>query len=109
MMAHQMIPKLCKENHFPVISLPVNLGLSGGFQTGMKYAYRKGYDCAVQFDADGQHLPEYVETLIKEIKNGSDIVDRFTIRYKEKAVYDENVGQFYDFFDSYKNDNRKEN
>ena len=33
--------KLCKENHFPVISLPVNLGLSGGFQTGMKYAYRK--------------------------------------------------------------------
>ena len=76
--------KLCKENHFPVISLPVNLGLSGGFQTGMKYAYRKGYDCAVQFDADGQHLPEYVETLIKEIKNGSDIVigSRFVTKKK---------------------------
>ena len=76
--------KLCKENHFPVISLPVNLGLSGGFQTGMKYAYRKGFDCAVQFDADGQHLPEYVETLIKEIKNGSDIVigSRFVTKKK---------------------------
>ena len=89
-----------------------NLGViwdfSGGFQTGMKYAYRKGYDCAVQFDADGQHLPEYVETLIKEIKNGSDIVIGSRFVTKKKAVYDENVGQFYDF-DSYKNDNRKEN
>ena len=76
--------KLCEDNHFPVISLPVNLGLAGGFQTGMKYAYRTGYDCAVQFDADGQHLPEYVKTLIKEIENGSDIVigSRFVTKKK---------------------------
>ena len=76
--------KLCEDNHFPVISLPVNLGLAGGFQTGMKYAYRTGNDCAVQFDADGQHLPEYVKTLIKEIENGSDIVigSRFVTKKK---------------------------
>lgn len=76
--------KLCEDNHFPVISLPVNLGLAGGFQTGMKYAYRTDYDCAVQFDADGQHLPEYVKTLIKEIENGSDIVigSRFVTKKK---------------------------
>ena len=76
--------KLCEDNHFPVISLPVNLGLAGGFQTGMKYADRTGYDCAVQFDADGQHLPEYVKTLIKEIENGSDIVigSRFVTKKK---------------------------
>ena len=76
--------KLCEDNHFPVISLPVNLGLAGGFQTGMKYAYRTGCDCAVQFDADGQHLPEYVKTLIKEIENGSDIVigSRFVTKKK---------------------------
>ena len=76
--------KLCEDNHFPVISLPVNLGLAGGFQTGMKYAYRTGYDCAVKFDADGQHLPEYVKTLIKEIENGSDIVigSRFVTKKK---------------------------
>ena len=76
--------KLCEDNHFPVISLPVNLGLAGGFQTGMKYAYRTGYDCAVQFDAGGQHLPEYVKTLIKEIENGSDIVigSRFVTKKK---------------------------
>lgn len=76
--------KLCEENHFPVISLPVNLGLAGGFQTGMKYAYRKGYDCAVQFDADGQHLPEYVEKLIIEIEKGNEIVigSRFVTKKK---------------------------
>ena len=49
--------ELCEEHQFPVINLPVNLGLAGAFRTGMKYAERKGYDCAVQFDADGQHLP----------------------------------------------------
>lgn len=76
--------KLCEENHFPVISLPVNLGLAGGFQTGMKYAYRKGYDCAVQFDADGQHLPEYVEKLTNEIEKGNEIVigSRFVTKKK---------------------------
>lgn len=66
--------ELCKENNFPVVSLPVNLGLAGAFQTGMKYAYRNGYDYAVQFDADGQHLPEYIENMIKEMEKGNDIV-----------------------------------
>ena len=41
-----------------VIDLPVNLGIGGAVQTGLKYAGRKGYDCAVQFDADGQHKAE---------------------------------------------------
>lgn len=66
--------ELCEENKFPVISLPVNLGLAGAFQTGMKYAYRNGYDYAVQFDADGQHLPEYIEPMIRELETGKDIV-----------------------------------
>ncbi len=65
---------LCRQYEFPVISLPINLGLAGAFQTGMKYAYRNGYECAVQFDADGQHLPEYVEIMKKELEKGNDIV-----------------------------------
>lgn len=66
--------ELCRQNEFPVISLPVNLGLAGAFQTGMKYAYRNGYDYAVQFDADGQHLPEYIGDMLKEMQKGKDIV-----------------------------------
>ena len=38
-----------------LINLRTNLGLTGGFMAGMKYADRKKYDYAIQFDADGQH------------------------------------------------------
>ena len=66
--------QICHENHYNIIDLPVNLGLAGGFQTGMKYAYQNGYDCTVQFDADGQHRPEYIEAMIEKIEEGNDIV-----------------------------------
>lgn len=33
----------------------------------MKYAYRHDYDCAIQFDADGQHLPQYINSLMEAI------------------------------------------
>lgn len=66
--------QICHEKHYNVIDLPVNLGLAGGFQTGMKYAYQNGYDCAVQFDADGQHRPEYIKPMMEKIAEGNDIV-----------------------------------
>ena len=76
--------EICRRNQYPFLDLPTNLGLAGALQAGMKYAYRHNYDCAIQFDADGQHLPEYVKTLIKEIENGSDIVigSRFVTKKK---------------------------
>ena len=55
---------VCRQNQFHYISLPVNLGLSGAIQAGMKYAYQKRYDMALQFDADGQHLPEYIPDMV---------------------------------------------
>lgn len=66
---------LCEEHGFNVITLPVNLGLAGGFQTGMKYAYARGYDYAIQFDADGQHSAAYVWPMVHQAEaDGSDIV-----------------------------------
>lgn len=65
---------ICKQKGYNVIDLPINLGLAGGFQAGVKYAYRKGYDYVIQFDADGQHLPEYIQPMIEEIEKGFDIV-----------------------------------
>ncbi|HPR32647.1 MAG TPA: glycosyltransferase family 2 protein, partial [Prolixibacteraceae bacterium] len=47
-----------------VIDLPVNLGIGGAVQTGLKYASKYAYHCAVQFDADGQHRPEDVFKLV---------------------------------------------
>ena len=55
--------RVCRKNQYPFLDLATNLGLAGAFQTGLKYAYRHDYDCAIQFDADGQHLPKYIEEL----------------------------------------------
>lgn len=73
--------RVCRENHYPFLDLATNLGLAGAFQAGLKYAYRHGYDCAIQFDADGQHLPEYISELadatkIYDIAIGSRFVDK---------------------------------
>lgn len=66
--------QICHENHYNIVDLPVNLGLAGAFQTGLRYAYEHGYNKAVQFDADGQHLPEYIQSLEEKINDGFDLV-----------------------------------
>lgn len=63
-----------KKNNIPHISLPINLGLAGAMQTGYKYAWENSFDCAIQFDGDGQHQARYIERMIKEIEQGADIV-----------------------------------
>lgn len=55
-------------NRLNGVNLPINTGLASAFKTGMKYAYRNGYDAAVQFDADGQHLPEYIPVMAAKLE-----------------------------------------
>jgi glycosyltransferase involved in cell wall biosynthesis len=78
----------CHKQGFEIIDLPANLGLAGAFQTGLKYAYRKGYDCALQFDADGQHKPEYIKQMLDKMEEGYDIVigSRYYKKAKEQTV-----------------------
>ena len=80
--------EICHKSGYEIIDLPINLGLAGAFQTGLKYAYLKNYDYAMQMDADGQHLPEYIEALIKKINEGYDIVigSRFVTEKKPKSM-----------------------
>lgn len=67
--------EICERRHYNVINLSTNLGLAGAVHTGMKYARKKQYDMAIQFDADGQHLPEYIEPMVHcMVENKSDIV-----------------------------------
>lgn len=66
--------RICRENNYNLLDLPINLGLAGAFQAGMKYAYRAGYQYAIQFDADGQHRPEYISPILEKAKSGYDIV-----------------------------------
>lgn len=53
-----------------VIDLPVNLGIGGAVQTGYIYAFRKGYDYAVQIDGDGQHDPCDLATVLGPVQRG---------------------------------------
>lgn len=78
----------CHKHGFEIIDLPANLGLAGAFQAGLKYAYRKNYDCAMQFDADGQHRPEYIKKMLAKMEEGYDIVigSRYVKKAKEKSV-----------------------
>lgn len=52
-----------KEN-VPIIKLLTNLGNGGAVQTGFRFAVKRKYDYVVLFDADGQHEPKYIKTLI---------------------------------------------
>ncbi|MEW9697915.1 glycosyltransferase family 2 protein [Paenibacillus sp. SI8] len=53
-----------------VIDLPVNLGIGGAMQTGYLFAYRNGYEIAVQIDADGQHEPSELHRIMEPLLNG---------------------------------------
>jgi glycosyltransferase involved in cell wall biosynthesis len=58
-----------------VISLPCNLGIGGAVQTGFKYASANGFDIAVQFDGDGQHIAIEIQKLLGPImKDEADVV-----------------------------------
>ncbi len=75
--------RICEENGYNYLNLAINLGLSGAFQAGVKYAYYNGYDAVLQVDGDGQHQAVYIKQLIEYMaKNKSDIV--IGSRFKEK-------------------------
>lgn len=81
--------EVCQKNHFNMLSLPINYGLTSAIQLGMKYAYQNGYDIAIQFDGDGQHQAKYLKELVKEIENNNiDIAigSRFVTQKKSASM-----------------------
>jgi glycosyltransferase involved in cell wall biosynthesis len=59
--------QLLEDNNLTHLNLSVNLGIGGAVQTGFKYAYRNGFDIAIQMDGDGQHPPKELHKLIQPI------------------------------------------
>ncbi|GAB3912172.1 glycosyltransferase family 2 protein [Larkinella knui] len=77
------------------LDLPVNLGIGGCMQAGYKYAYRKGYDVAVQVDGDGQHPAEGLIKLLKPIfEDQADVVigSRFLERQGFQSSFVRRIG-----------------
>jgi glycosyltransferase involved in cell wall biosynthesis len=78
-----------------VLDLPHNLGIGGAMQTGYSYAARNGYDVAVQFDGDGQHMAAEIGGLLDELRQGrADIVvgSRFLKRGEYRPSFFRKVG-----------------
>jgi len=57
-----------------VLQLPFNLGIGGALRCGFRYGVRHGYERALQFDADGQHLASEIDTLLAPLDDGADMV-----------------------------------
>lgn len=79
--------KICKRRGYNLLDLPINLGLAGAVQSGMKYANFHGYDYVVQIDGDGQHLPEYIENMLETMeRTDCDIVIGSRFKTERKPV-----------------------
>lgn len=74
-----------REEGAVVIDLPFNLGIGAAVQTGYQYALRRGYDIAVQVDADGQHIPAEIPRLLAGLAAGADLV--VGSRFMERGGY----------------------
>ena len=61
---------LCARRGYNYISLPVNLGIGGGVQSGYLYARAHGYDITVQMDGDGQHDPAFLADVVRPVAEG---------------------------------------
>ncbi len=86
--------EICRAHGYPLLDLPINLGLAGAFQAGMQYALRGGYDAAIQFDADGQHRAEYIGALEEKIKQGYHVAIGSRFVTKPKPISLRMVGSF---------------
>ena len=51
-----------------VLRVPINLGVGGALRCGFRWALARGYDVVVQLDADGQHDPREVATLLAAMR-----------------------------------------
>jgi glycosyltransferase involved in cell wall biosynthesis len=64
---------VAREAGAEVLSLPFNLGVGGAMRTGFRFARSSGYDVVVQVDADGQHDPQQISSLVSGLSD-ADIV-----------------------------------
>lgn len=67
--------RICMNNGYKILNLPINMGIGGAVQTGYRYARDNHYDIAVQIDGDGQHDVSFLAEMIKLIEeNKADVV-----------------------------------
>ncbi len=77
--------KICRNRGYQLMDLPVNLGLAGAIQAGMRYANYYQYEYVLQIDGDGQHDPAYIEAMMQKMREtDADIVIGSRFKTKRK-------------------------
>jgi glycosyltransferase involved in cell wall biosynthesis len=62
--------QVVRELGISVVQLKANLGIGGAMQAGFRYAVERGYDVVIQIDADGQHDPIWLDSMVAPILAG---------------------------------------
>ena len=63
--SRDLTTQVAAANGAAVVRLPINLGVGGALRCGFRYAVQHGYVAAIQCDADGQHLPSEIASLVE--------------------------------------------
>jgi glycosyltransferase involved in cell wall biosynthesis len=91
--SHDNTSNVANEHAEIILDLPINLGIGGCVQSGFLYALRNGYDFAVQFDSDGQHVASEVKTLLwamdesgADVVIGSRFIDNFSGQFRSSFL-----------------------
>lgn len=80
---------------FKVLRHPVNCGVGAALQTGLEYVRHFDPDFVLTIDGDGQHDPEDLLSLYKEIKAGGiDIVNGSRFLKKQSIPFVRRVANF---------------
>jgi len=90
--------EIARELGARVISLSYNMGYGVALQTGFKFALKRGYEYAVQIDADGQHDPEDIPKLLDGVfNNKADVIigSRFLGKGNYRAPFIRRVGMLF--------------
>ena len=67
-----------------LITHPFNLGVGAAIRTGYKFAQANKFSIVVHFDADLQHRPEEIDTLVQALPDNDVVVGS---RFKDGANY----------------------
>lgn len=67
--------EILKTQEVIVVNHIFNIGIGASFETGCKFAFKKGYGYIVRMDGDGQHDSSFIKSILEPIKNNeADIV-----------------------------------
>ncbi len=75
-----------------VVSHHKNTGLGAALRTGLQTALERGADCAVTFDADGQHDPKAVRIIVDYLGDADLVIGQ---RYFVNAPIHKRLGNFW--------------